>query len=279
MDEREEAEKSEALGDEVLRKLGRNLLLCQQVEALLKTLVAQHYVDGTSEDFSQRQQHKVEKVQNQTMGQLVGQYSDGILEGKPLPDKEMATDVWMSFRFTQTGSPDFHATQLANLKMVVDERNALVHHFLPRWQPASPQGMAAASAYLDQQHEKLLSIRDHLRNTAKGLENALQTLARFMATEECERSSELVWLQNSPLVAVLRQIAIDGARPDGWTYVADAGRLARVLASDAMEHMQERYGHATLKRLLVASEIFDVKEEPLPNCGSRTLYRVKQQAR
>ena len=38
---------------------------------------------------------------------------------------------------------------------------------------------------------------------------------------------------------------------------------------------EARYGHATLKRLLVAAALFDVFDEPLPGSGSRTIYRLR----
>lgn len=44
---------------------------------------------------------------------------------------------------------------------------------------------------------------------------------------------------------------------------------------DAVTRMEERYGHSTLKQLLIASELFDVLDEPLSNGGFRTIYRVK----
>jgi len=39
---------------EVLRRVGRNLLLFQQIEALLKFLLANHAGDGTLENFQSR---------------------------------------------------------------------------------------------------------------------------------------------------------------------------------------------------------------------------------
>ncbi len=41
--------------------------------------------------------------------------------------------------------------------------------------------------------------------------------------------------------------------------------------------MLARYGHRTLKKLLRATELFDLKEEPTPGGGTRTVYRINPQ--
>lgn len=42
-----------------------------------------------------------------------------------------------------------------------------------------------------------------------------------------------------------------------------------------MTHMKERQGHAIRKKLAVASDLFEVFDEPLPNGRYRTLYSPK----
>ena len=91
-----------------------------------------------------------------------------------------------------------------------------------------------------------------------------------------EDQLELSWLQHSPLICLLQEVAIQKVRDDGWTYLADAGRIARLQVSEEVTDMTAKYGYSTLKRVLVASELFDVFDEPLPIGGFRTLYRTKQ---
>lgn len=274
MDESYNASRKKELSDEVLRKIGRNVLLFQEIEGMLKLLVANHRADGTSTDIVERHQQRSEKIQKQTMGSLVGQYSDDILSdaGESTKEPEDVTQVWMSFSFTTTGDSEFYESQRANMQLMVGERNDLIHHFLPRWQPDSIEHMTTASTYLDQQHEKVLPMFEHLNFVTK----SMQMTATALASVEFTRQLELVWLQHSPLVSLLRDVANQGARPDGWTYLAHAGRVARIRESEDVENMKERYGYPTLKGLLIASELFDVLDEPLPNGGFRTLYRVKK---
>lgn len=274
----DQASHKKAMGDEVLRKIGRNVLLFQQIEGLLKFLVANHRADGTTTDFVERRQQRADEVQAKTMGMLVGQYTDGILSdaGESPTDHEEVTQPWMSFNVTINGDSDFYESQRANLKLMVDERNELIHHFLPRWQPDSLEHLTAATSYLDKQREKVVPMFDHLKSVTKSMQDAQQEMAAFLASDEGQRQFELLFLQHSPLVTLLREVATQKPRSDGWTYLADAGRIARIHEPDAVTRIKERYGHSTLKQLMIASELFDVTDEPLSKGGFRTLYRLKK---
>lgn len=268
MDKNDQVSRIKASSDDVLRKIGRNVLLFQMIERLLRLLVANHRADGTTTDFVERREKRAKKIQRRMMGNLIEQYIDGILSdaGQPTKKPEDLTQAWVSFTFTTTGDSDFYESRRADLELMGRERNDLIHHFLPRWHPDSLEHMTAASVYLDQQREKVLPMFEYLKSDAKSM---------LLAYDEFGRQLELVWLRQSPLVVLLHEVAMQKARPDGWTNLADAGQLAHIHKSDEVAHMKERYGHSTLKRLLIASELFDVLDEPLSNGNFRTLYRVK----
>lgn len=205
------------LSDEVLRKIGRNVLLFQQIERLLKFVVTNHRADGTILDLVENHQKRAGEIQTQTMGKLIKQYGGGFLSdaGEAIKEPKDATQAWMSFIFSITGDNDFMESQRPDLELMVRERNDLVHHFLPRWHPNSLEHMTAASTYLDQQYEKVLPMFEHLKSVAKSMHQAQETVAAFLASNEGERMLELALLQSSPLVVLLREVAAQKARPDG----------------------------------------------------------------
>ncbi len=268
---------NKALSDEVLRRMGRNLLLFQQIEYLLKFLVVHHRADGTADSLLPRQQARAEKAQTQTLGTLARQYGDEVLSDgdAPGPEADVLAEDWFSWVYKTSGDAEFDATQRADMQMMVDERNQLVHHFLPRWRPDSPERMAKALIYLETQRGKVLPMFEHLKTVMQSLQTARQVVAAVVGSDDFERAFELQFLQHSPLVAVLCEVAVQKARADGWANLADAGRIARVEEADAMANMKARYGRATLKRLLIAADLFDVVDELLPGRGSRTIYRIR----
>lgn len=268
----------QALSDEVLRKIGRNLLLFQQIESLLKLLLANYRVQSTADGLTADHERRQDRVQKQMMGLLVEQYVDDILSdaGETPPEPTESTLPLITTTFSISGDREFCESQRANMKLMVDERNDLVHHFLPRWRPDSLGHLTDAATYLDKQREKILPMLEHLKSVSESMRNAHQILGDFLASEEYERHFELLFLQDSSLITLLRDIASQIRRPDGWAYLAHAGKLARIHERDAVENMKERYGRHTLKKLLVASDLFDLFDEPLPTGGFRTLYRVRQ---
>jgi len=60
--------------NEVLRKIGRNMLLFQQMEYMLKYIVANSELSGNIDELKVNREKRTEKVRTQTMGLLIGQY-------------------------------------------------------------------------------------------------------------------------------------------------------------------------------------------------------------
>ena len=129
--------------NEVLRRVGRNLLLFQQIEHFLKFLLSTHKSGGTAETFKTNLQKQTEGISKKMLGQLVEKYATEVLKdaGEEVPEEESPAD-WYMFSFSISGDTEFVESIRRDLKVMTDERNELVHHFLPRWQPDSPEKMA-----------------------------------------------------------------------------------------------------------------------------------------
>jgi hypothetical protein len=187
----------------------------------------------------------------------VHQQEDAWALGREIPDGRI-TGCWsrgagrrkasrlVPFSFRISGDTKFVESMRRNLKLMTDERNDLVHHFLPRWQPDSAEKLEEALAYLDAQREKVLPMHEHLRSTVQHLQDRAKKLAEFIASPEYEKQAELMWLQASPLVSLFCNVAIQFPRKDGWTYLAQAGDLAAKELPDEVKHLKERYGFKTL---------------------------------
>lgn len=262
--------------DEVLRRVGRNLIAFQQIEHFLKVLLANHKNAGTLETYATNLQDQTECINKKMLGHLVDKYGTDVLQdaGAQVPEGE-GDDGWFHFSFHISGDAEFVESLRRDLKLMTDERNELVHHFLPRWQPNALDKLEEAFAYLDAQREKVLPILDHLRSAVQHLQDSRRQLAEIIASPEYEKQAELMWLQASPLVSLLCNVAIRCHRMDGWTYLARAGDFAAKELPDEVKHLKERYGFETLKKLLIGSEMFEIFDEPLAGGAFRTLYKVR----
>jgi hypothetical protein len=262
--------------DEVLRRIGRNLIVFQQIEHVLKLLLANHKNAGTLEDYPTNLQAKTECINKKTLGHLIEKYGNEVLQdaGAEVSDEEKPAG-WSAFTFRVSGDAAFVESMRRDLKLMTDERNDLVHHFLPRWQLGNEEVLNEALTYLDAQREKVLPMHEHLTATVQHLLESTKLLGEFIANPDHEKQAELMWLQASPLVSLLCAVATQHHRRDGWTYLAQAGDLAAKELPEEVKQIRERYGLRTLKKLLVGSDMFDVLDEPLSDGGFRTLYRQK----
>lgn len=119
--------------DEVLRRVGRNLVIFQQVEQTLKFLTTHARFHAPVSQFAERFDRHVAAIRKKSMGDLAGRLVDTVLQ----PDGDEAapeniTEVWFGFRFTVESDAESVARHERELKELVDRRNELIHHFLPR---------------------------------------------------------------------------------------------------------------------------------------------------
>lgn len=261
-----------ATHNEVLRKIGRNLLLFQQMEGLLKLLVANAQFAGLKSEFPSVLEKRAEAVSKRTMGQLVGEYLESSFsEEDPAPSvSDELQEGWFSFRFTEGLDAAFVETRRIALAEIVGERNELIHHFLPRWSSTSLESTLDADAWLDRQHKKALPEFEHLSAMVNALKEGARQLAEYLDSD----AGRLASLRHSPLVVMLGDIAQQRGRADGFLLLNTAGELLRRHAPEEFAMMKERYGYKTLKSLILAAGVFDILEEPTEKGGVRVLYRV-----
>jgi hypothetical protein len=73
---------------------------------------------------------------------------------------------------------------------------------------------------------------------------------------------------------MLGQIAMQTPRADGWMLLSTAGHLIKRDAPEELLDLRKRFGHSTLKGVLLATELFDVEEEATSSSETRTIYRI-----
>lgn len=269
--------------DEVLRRVGRNLVLFQQIELFLKfilencnsTHILPHGANALVETSAGGRQPAL-----QTLGTLVRDYLSDVLVEAGLEKPEFGlpetAQCAIRFEFTMESEAEFVQRMRADLKLMTEQRNELVHHFLPRWKPGDETVLNEALVYLDVQCDKVSPMFDHLKEMSLRLQQGKKLAAEYFASPEFERQFELVWLANSPLISLFRQVHSRDKRADGWTYLSTAGQVAAKALPDELARLVERYGFKTLKQLLIGSEMFDVMDEDMPKGGSRTLFRLRE---
>lgn len=269
--------KNEEFVDDVLRKVGRNVLLFQQLEQLLKFIIANRSLAGVASEIQELRKEQEIRVNKHTMGTLVGQYAENLSPKLEVSSQEheQLDEAYLSLSFS-VGYGDNHSqNQKEALAQLVTERNDLIHHLLPRFKADSAESCKSLGQELDVQSEKIRLEIKSAQSVAQDLHKGREYLVDYLQSEKCRKVLELSFLRQSRLVLMLADIATQISRKDGWALISSAGNFVKRHAPEALENMRERYGYSSLKQIIQASELFDLHEEVLPKGGTRDLYRLK----
>lgn len=263
--------------DEVLRRIGRNVVNFQQVEHLLKYLNTYSAFRGPASELSARFEKHAATVQKKTMGELAGKLVDNVLRLPPEDETpDVIDEIWMGFRFSIQTDAEFVDRHDQEMRALVDARNDLIHHFLPQWHSAVAGDIDNALAYLDAQRDDTMRMMDRLQGWARSVDVGKKQLAEFWASTEGQRQFELAFMRGSRLVVMLGEIAKRMPRADGWVVLSTAANVIAREASAELTDLRKRFGYPNLKGVLLASELFDVTEEATPRGGMRTIYRINE---
>lgn len=263
--------------DELFRKVGRNLINFQNIEQLLKQLILNTRISGPASQLEEIRRRKSEEINVQTMGTLVGQFFDNAYQapkdsiGAEAELKEINFSTSIHFNV----DADFLESRKAELKMLTDARNNLVHHLMPTLNLKSIDSCLAIGLELDAQREMQIKEHTNLILLSKHIIDLFKTHAAFMASDEGMKLLELQFLQQSRLMTMLLELSATQSRPDGWAVLDRAVRHLPADLADDINRIKKDRGCKTMKALIIACELFDVVDEPTRNGGTRVLYRVK----
>lgn len=177
----------EKVRNEVLRKLGRNLLVFQHIEALLKFFTSKSAISAYLSEFMSQLSYQQESVKKRMMGQLINPFL-ATLYGEKVgtEDLDFFNEIKISVSMTMAGGSDRESQHRASLEAVINERNDLVHHFFSRVQQGSLDEWLAAGTYLDRQREVVLPELNLLGSIARAFSEAMKEHLVFIDSDEWE---------------------------------------------------------------------------------------------
>ncbi|CAK8719106.1 MAG: hypothetical protein CDV28_1452 [Candidatus Electronema aureum] len=179
----------EPIKNEVQRKIGRNLILFQQIEHIIKWLLARAKIEGYSSEFQTSFDRQKKAIHQRTLGQLICNYVE---EMKPKADVEGAEESHDRLKkcylkvetWLESDDPAYFERKKESLQALKNERNELVHHLLPRLNPLSLESWKEVEKHLDLQREKILPELDELQKRMQAIQEAGKMLLEFFDSEE-----------------------------------------------------------------------------------------------
>ena len=274
---------------DVQRKFGRNLLLLQQYERLMKAFVAdQQYLEGPAEKLKQIKEDRINAVSKKSLGQVVGDLTGNCI--RPALPEEVddrdesiladADQAWFRISFQmEMQQSDFERTQ-QKLADLVKLRNDLVHHFLDSHDIWTKAGCQDATAYLDECFREVERHYNELRRWATHAMETRETMAAFVKSPQFSEwfvhgvfpdGGGVNWL-SCTIVNLLRDAEEIFAR-NGWTLLQNA--IAYIRKTEP-EHVPSRYGCSSWRQVLHESAQFDIRrEQSASGAPSQTWYKSR----
>jgi len=269
----------EDIKNEVQRKIGRNLLLYQQIEHTIKWLVANKRIEGYVSDIQSVQHQQKEKIANKPLGCAVSQYINSHQSISDFNNEEGQAELKEMYVTFSCCYGDCDITHIEerneSLKSLVDERNQFIHHLLPRLNPMSMDSWIELEQYLDRQWDKVLPELTQLQSEMKGIQEGRKEFCEFMNSERGEKLLKLFYRPEGQLVSILYNEASTTLQNDGWILLSSAGQLIRKAVNGEKGQLTKKYGYNTLKALVLATDLFEIFEEPTAKGGLRVFYRLK----
>lgn len=272
-----------AIRNEVFRKVSRNLYIFQHIEALLKHLNVIADLSGPISKIQAIAERKVNKSYKSNMGPLVKNLVENIyttaerikLEEDANESLSEIKEPHIRTRFNRETTPEYIATRKKILKELVAERNKLVHHLFNDVKHDSIDRFIAIDTLLDEQRERIVAEHEYLRVMVKEFADAAKAHDDFIQSTAVSHHLDLMFIQKSSLVQKLSELSISSSDKNGWTPLAHAGNEVKSVCADDLEHLKKQFGLKTLKDILIASELFDLKSEQTNKGGERWLYKLK----
>jgi hypothetical protein len=180
--------------DEVLRKVGRNLIIFQQVEGMIRVIGSTCRSAGLARDLPKALATASREISKQPMGKaasLTLKKFFGDSDATPPPDD--LQEVWISISIGVDRDPEFEKQLRNDIAAAVRERNKLAHHFLSTWQMSSIESCYEASAVLDEQRARVLPLHATLKGLVEGMASTGRALLESDALEQLlsDASNEL----------------------------------------------------------------------------------------
>lgn len=254
---------NQAANDEFLLKVGRNLILFQKIEHVLKELVALGAIS-----ISNGKVGAPDPVLKQSLGLVASAFIQrhlGDSTSEPaLKDNEVT--VHTSFRIE--GQVAAELTQM--LLRAIPDRNRLAHRVIAEFDVSCNRGRRAAICWLDRSFSDHSPLLAALTNHQRTIRDGFREIVSFLQSKEGASAFFRLQVQGDRVVQQVVEAVAPAAGSNGWTLLADA---ARSLSRAEVRHTLRCFGMKSLTELLAASRLFELRAEESPSGRTRMLIR------
>jgi hypothetical protein len=173
--------------DELLRAIGRNVVNFQYLEATLRSMIPALSNHGTATEWQARYIKVTRKHKKSSLGDLADEFHDRVFGSAVDPSTlidESLSEPSMAFALRLESTPESVAQQKRALRMLVTERNRLIHSSVLTVDLDSPEQCREECAKLDEQNDRIRQQLADLNAIRKGWREASEEFQRFIQSGE-----------------------------------------------------------------------------------------------
>ncbi|MEQ1511532.1 MAG: hypothetical protein ABL934_02510 [Lysobacteraceae bacterium] len=254
------------VSDDVLARIGRNLLTYQRIEKNLK------HLDGsgrpitidtttTAESLIEQMRMNHSAVERYTLGNVMRRVIRiGDSPGNQSADRELVNCVTLSSETIFEDTPENHAWVSGFHCTVVDARNRLAHDFLGSVELDTIEGCEEACRHLDLEYEDARAFLHFTRSAATDRKQVFQSMAAFLQSDAFAEW----YAQTSVLIDFTHALRAETerlARPDGWCAFTTAIQAVRASRPELIATLLSAQGYASVRAAAEATRAFEWWEE------------------
>ena len=178
---------SQTARDELFRRIGRNVVNFQYLEATLRSMIPTLHNQGTLEELEANQDEVSRKYKKAGFGNLANAYHERVY-GKnagdePLPDDALSEPA-VAFSVRLDVTHETAAERKRALMGLVAERNRLIHQDLLNIELNSREECEELSARLDEQYIRIRRYLEHLNSLRTNFREMAADLGRLLESDE-----------------------------------------------------------------------------------------------
>ncbi|HQR15967.1 MAG TPA: hypothetical protein PLZ37_15505, partial [Nitrospira sp.] len=181
----------ETVRSEALRKVGRNVVNFQKVEACLKFLVTICNTAGTQTTLMNNIHEEAARVHREPLGNLATSLNRCVFDGRDEPvAPEDLSELWASFSLRVDGDADSNSQRKRALRALVTARNNLIHQDLARIDYDSVPSCRELIELLDAQNPRILEQLSALRALIDSFKSNIAELKAWVDSDNFLRQFE-----------------------------------------------------------------------------------------
>ena len=261
----------------LLLKVGRNLLLYQKAELLMKELSLRSEIVVTfGEKPAEKYSRRSEIIANETLGQVTRTVQQRIQTDDRLPDLlDSLPDGGIATTYSITMSEEDAAAHRVSLDELLKARNAFIHRLYPRLLGTKDEPRELVWQSLDEDHDRFAPIIARLETVLTLITEAQQKIARSLGSDEGKAEFSRWFDRTSPLVMKLAELHPTIAKEDGWASLNQALHEIRKSDPPLIDTQLKLSACKSSSELLLRTGAFELREQPRKAASPRTLYRPR----